>query len=58
MYGLNKEDDAKMIVRLVREYASNALRYISGPNPNWKKFEREMKFAEYCCHLGAHIDDK
>ena len=58
MYGLNKEDDAKMIIRLVREYASNALRYISGPNPNWKKFEREMKFAEYCCHLGAHIDDK
>ena len=58
MYGLNKEDDAKMIVRLVRGYASNALRYISGPNPNWKEFEREMKFAEYCCHLGAHIDDK
>ena len=58
MDGLNKEDDAKMIVRLVREYASNALRYISRPNPDWKKFEREMKFAEYCCHLGAHTDDK
>lgn len=58
MDSLNKEDDAKMIVRLVREYASNALRYISRPNPDWKKFEREMKFAEYCCHLGAHIDDK
>lgn len=58
MDDLNKEDDAKMIVRLVREYASNALRYISRPDPDWKKFEREMKFAEYCCHLGAHIDDK
>ena len=58
MDGLNKEDDAKMIVRLVREYASNALRYISRPNPDWKKFEREMKFAKCCCHLGAHIDDK
>ena len=58
MDSLNKKDDAKIIVRLVREYASNALRYISRPNPDWKKFEREMKFAEYCCHLGAHIDDK
>ena len=58
MDGLNKKDDAKMIVRLVREYVSYALRYISRPNPDWKKFEREMKFAEYCCHLGAHIDDK
>lgn len=58
MDSLNKKDDAKMIVRLVREYASHALRYISRPNPDWKKFEREMKFAEYCCHLGAHIDDK
>ena len=58
MDSLNKKDDAKMIVRLVREYTSNALRYISRPNSDWKKFEREMKFAEYCCHLGAHIDDK